>query len=85
MSSRAARRARRAHRRTEVRVDALHAAAIEAACDLDRGWFERHPDAVTYVRPALDHEASVPSGPCRSLALVQVGQIEPGLRARCAL
>jgi hypothetical protein len=65
-------------------VDVLHAAAIEAACDLDRSFFERHPGAVTYVRPALEHEACLPGGPCRSLERVQVWQIEPGLRARCA-
>jgi hypothetical protein len=68
-----------------VEVDALHAAAIEAACDLDRAWFERHPEVRTYVRPALEHEACIPGQPCRSYALMQVCQVEPGLRARWTL
>jgi hypothetical protein len=67
-----------------VEVDAVHEAAIEAACDLDRSWFERHPETTTYVRPALEHEACVPGGPCVHYRRVQVWQVAPGVRARWA-
>ena len=66
-------------------LDPLHAAAVDAACDLDRTFFERHPRAATYVRPALAHEACVPGHACRSIEHIAVWQLEPGLRARWPL
>ena len=63
-------------------LDQRHEAAIEAACDLDRGYAARHPDAATYVRPALQHELCIPGEPCRDHALIRVLFVAPGLRAR---
>jgi hypothetical protein len=65
-----------------VAVDSVHEAAIEAACDLDRAWFERHPEASSYVRPALEHELCLPGGPCVSYDRMWVWQAAPGVRAR---
>ncbi len=66
-------------------LDARHEAATEAACDLDRGYAERHPEATTYVRPALDHELCVPGQGCRDHAYVRVLFVAPGVRARTVL
>jgi hypothetical protein len=63
-------------------IDREHEAAIEAACDLDRGYAARHPDAMTYVRPALRHELCVPGEACQEHDLVRVLFVAPGLRAR---
>ncbi len=65
-----------------VTLDELHDAAIVAACDLDRGYAARHPDAATYVRPALQHELCIPGEPCCDHALIRVLFVAPGLRAR---
>ena len=61
-----------------------HDVAIEAACDLDRRYFEEHPEAVEYLRRPVEHEVCIPGHPCWSLAgyLVMVRQFAPGVRAR---
>ena len=62
--------------------DALHEAAIEAACDLDREYADRHPNVREYVRPALEHEMCLPGYACTYPVLMRVVFIEPGVRAR---
>ena len=66
-------------------MDERHGAAMEAACDLDRGYAARHPGATTYVRPALQHELCIPGEACRDHELVRVLFVAPGLRARTAV
>ncbi len=68
-----------------VAVDPIHEAAIEAACDLDRAWFVRHPEASSYVRAALEHELCLPGGPCLRYGRVWVWQAAPGVRARLSM
>jgi hypothetical protein len=53
--------------RIDLRAD-LHGHALDYARTQDRAWFERHPDAVKYHRPAVPHEwcRSTPTG-CASL------------------
>ena len=70
----------------DLRAD-LHGHAIDFACDQDRRYFRHHPDAVSYQRPAIDHELCIPGSPCvvispGSVIWVSVTQIAPGVRTR---
>lgn len=70
-----------------VDLDALHEGAIDAAMDLDRGYFERHGWASSYVRPALEHEWCPAAGYCGPAGglRVRVYYVAPGVRARVPL
>jgi hypothetical protein len=53
---------------------------IDAVCETDRRFFENHPEAQSYMRPAVPGEhwpVAVPSG-----AWVCVVRLGPGVRAR---
>ncbi len=52
---------------------------VEAVTDRDRVYFERHPGALSYVRPYVPGELP---GTCPPGTLVRVIQIMPGVRVR---
>jgi hypothetical protein len=68
----------------DVRLDPLHEAAVDAACDLDRGYFAEHPSAGCYVRRPLDHEGCLPGERCSDLRgfVVTVTYHGPDVRSR---
>ena len=66
----------------EITLDPLHVEAVDAAMVLDRGFAERHPEARSYIRPALRHEACVPGEPCRWPESILVIFWAPGVRSR---
>jgi hypothetical protein len=68
---------------TDVRLDP-HEGAVEAACDLDRAYFDEHPNEATYVRRPIDHELCGPFETCLdySTLVVEVVSLGPGVRAR---
>jgi hypothetical protein len=70
-----------------IGLDALHEGAIDAAMDLDRGYFERHRSASSYVRPALEHEWCPAAGRCGPAGglRVRVYYVASGVRARVPL
>jgi hypothetical protein len=73
-------------RRADAALDETHEAAAEAACDLDRDFARRHPEADSYLRPALLHELCPPGEPCISWAgSVFVRFVAPGVRLRGAV
>jgi len=62
-------------------------AAVDRASEYDRLWFEKHPGAASYVRRRIVGEFSRMEiedlrWPMDKYPLVEVTQIEPGLRAR---
>ncbi len=63
-------------------LDPLHEQAVEAACERDRGYAERHPEAHSYLRPALADESCGPFGPCVSPAGIRVWFLASSVRAR---
>lgn len=65
-------------------LDPLHEQAIEAACDLDRAYFDGHPDQDGYYRQAVDHETCAAFTGCvdHSQVVIEVTSFGPGLRAR---
>lgn len=65
-----------------LELDRVHIDALEAAMDLDRGYFDRHPSAAVYVRPMLEHEMCATGCQPAAGRLVRVGVVAPGLRAR---
>jgi hypothetical protein len=68
----------------DARLDPLHEQAIEAACDLDRAYFDEHPEAEEYIRRAVDHELCGPFPECFDYArtVIRVMSFGPGVRAR---
>jgi hypothetical protein len=67
------------------RWDRFHSETVDRACELDREYAERHPEATSYVRPALLHELCLPGQPCRPVDFVHVLLLAPGIRGRLAL
>jgi hypothetical protein len=58
---------------------------IEAACDADRGWFDDHPAAESYVRAVTAAELAefrMLDPKAANITHVRVSQIMPGVRAR---
>lgn len=73
----------------DLRAD-LHGHVLEHVSDIDRGWFEAHPEASTYTRRPVEHEGCCPlcAGegrgcvPAVNLRAVRVVQLSPGVRIR---
>lgn len=66
------------------RYDAAHSRCVDEAMAEDRRYFEAHPEAMSYVRPARAHELCTADACCPLDAgsLIRVVLIGPGARAR---
>jgi hypothetical protein len=68
-----------------VRLMGRAEAAVEEAMDLDRAYFEKHPEETQYIREAIPFEFPPmrldPPAPGATL-MVRVISLGPGLRAR---
>jgi hypothetical protein len=68
----------------EGRLDEIHATAADAACDLDRTYFDEHPEQDGYIRQPVDHELCPAFAGCldHSELLIAVRRLGFGLRGR---
>lgn len=67
-----------------VKLDELHAAAMERAMKLDITMQRAHPDLASWVRRPVPHEACTPGACGPTPPAIRVIAIAPGMRLRAA-
>lgn len=67
------------------RID-MRLPVTERVSEMDRLWFEKHPEATFYDRPYVPGEFGVETDEqMAAIGFTRVHQIEPGVRTRCAV
>ncbi len=68
-----------------ITLDAIHEAAIERACQIDRQYFAAHPGERRRIREAIPHESCSPVGYCvdgQGDWYIETTLLAEGVRAR---